>query len=662
MEHFFGESFRPVQQEDGEWAYAASSEDDVAIKKMCSLMEGTAAEYDDEEEELDQESGIRAANLSISRRDDKMRWVFGSESSVPAVSHRLRTDRSPPADDFQKNLPPCRPSSPTPGPNKRSSIGRLSYAMGFHHHSPTQNDVETLESTVDISPTKTKGRRPASMSSFDSFGPSSTSHDYNHRRVTSTSSSNSPLIDPPSPTSPRSPQHRRGFSTGNVLKATQQEGISPTMPLANLAENDGVYQSPSGTPSRRVSLDGARLPPTTNALSAQDRKELLRRSRKLEQMFGVPMEEDAVQQVLLRGQMERQNSSSSDTQGPSSTLAPQRPSQRLGRSRSFTHDLPISPVPEDDSQDLALSSGTVTMSRSRSHPGPATSSTESCFPSSARIHNPSSYSAIGGTPEAQREERRKKMAKLQRLLGEKVPAHLALSESPGRGSTMSKQASRLGGMFKGAASSLGRGHHGKEKGLENKQEELVVVEKQDFEASSKGRHKAHGAVDNMAKARKLENVSTQLTSGVSSSSLTRCLDRSSVISPLKASTCPIATLDATRSPPTSRAPRPSARSTPSATPSSLFSTSQRRIPRRWTPSSRCTLRRVRAMVRPHLFRPSKSHTASLPRHPRAEQTRQPTRPTRRRSCSEARLVLLPLLSHLQSRSARSPSLPSNARL
>lgn len=91
LEHFFGEAFRPHQSStptrQGEWVYAQCEEDDLAIKRMCEVgareeEDQVEEEEEEEEEELDQESGIRAATLSIARRDDKMRWVFGSELGV----------------------------------------------------------------------------------------------------------------------------------------------------------------------------------------------------------------------------------------------------------------------------------------------------------------------------------------------------------------------------------------------------------------------------------------------------------------------------------------------------------------------------------------------------------------------------------------------------
>lgn len=75
-----GESFRPVQVAGGDWAYAKEKEDDEAVKAMYPEREDASVEEDDEEEEtVDRESGVRAATLSIHRRDDKMRWVFGGE-------------------------------------------------------------------------------------------------------------------------------------------------------------------------------------------------------------------------------------------------------------------------------------------------------------------------------------------------------------------------------------------------------------------------------------------------------------------------------------------------------------------------------------------------------------------------------------------------------
>ncbi|ORY55549.1 hypothetical protein BCR35DRAFT_310051 [Leucosporidium creatinivorum] len=518
LQHFFGASFRPVQVAGGDWAYAQEKEDDEAIKKMYPERGDSSLDEDEEEEEtVDRESGVRAATLSIHRRDDKMRWVFG--------------------DDFQqKSLPNSRPSSPTPPTSlaaKRSSIGRISQAIGLGSSSHySGNDLESLNSSViDSPPSKSKSRRPVSMSSFESNSAISSSHDdHTHRRVTSTSSSNSPLIEPPSPSSPnRIPLHRRGVSTGGIALASSRgfsskSPYSPTAPFGNLAEVDHYpisdSSSPVGSPTRRVSLDSARLPPTTNALSALDRKELVKRSRKLEQMFGVPMEEEAVEKVLLKGQHERRQSSAEEHHQKMlpRKSTPTRPMTLPGRSRSFSHQSPSSPA-DDDSNDLALPLDALQMVRSHSSPGGTPSAsrhppspTESYFPTASRIHNAMAYSALGGTPEQQKEERRKKLAKLQRLLGEKVPAEIALSDSPGRGAgggaaSMGRSASRLGGMLRGKG--FGRGKD-KEKGG-RKEEELVVVERQEMDSGStssreSGRHKALEPLNSMSKARKLENL------------------------------------------------------------------------------------------------------------------------------------------------------------
>lgn len=153
------------------------------------------------------------------------------------------------------------------------------------------------------------------------------------------------------------------------------------------------------------------------------------------------------------------------------------------------------------------------MARSTSSPMPLTPSTESFRPP---IPNASSFSALGGTPELVREERRRKLAKVQRLLGEKVPAHLALNDEVG-GRTGSVGRKGIGGMLKGA---LGIGRSGS-KGSETKDQwferaELTKpVEVVEREGSAGARESSSqiapvGPIKGMAKARKLEQVRSSL--------------------------------------------------------------------------------------------------------------------------------------------------------
>lgn len=151
------------------------------------------------------------------------------------------------------------------------------------------------------------------------------------------------------------------------------------------------------------------------------------------------------------------------------------------------------------------------------------------------IPNSSSFSALGGTKLQQKEERRKKLDKLQRLLGERVPAHLALNDLPGRGMSITElnlansnqnfnnaSPKGVGRLLKGAImginnrSSSGNWAESYNQSIRNRPEEEILIinlpEGSDGSdansAISPGTRGGEGdqSVLGMAKARKLEQV------------------------------------------------------------------------------------------------------------------------------------------------------------
>lgn len=97
-----------MRVEGGEWAYAKEKQDDEAIKAMYPERDNILADEDEEEEDsVSRESGVRAATLSIHRRDDKMRWVFGGESP-PETLLKTSTDESTLQTTFNNSRCPTR--------------------------------------------------------------------------------------------------------------------------------------------------------------------------------------------------------------------------------------------------------------------------------------------------------------------------------------------------------------------------------------------------------------------------------------------------------------------------------------------------------------------------------------------------------------------------
>lgn len=142
----------------------------------------------------------------------------------------------------------------------------------------------------------------------------------------------------------------------------------------------------------------------------------------------------------------------------------------------------------------------------------------------SNIPNASAFSALGGTKQQQKEERRKKLAKLQRLLGERVPVGL-VNEMPGRpvgkGESVGMGRSNSGGLgklLKEAGEKLGIKTGGRKEDSLNdpKEEEILII---DLAGSRMARGSVSGSggnsgdvgVKGMSKARKLEQVSLFLS-------------------------------------------------------------------------------------------------------------------------------------------------------
>lgn len=334
-----------------------------------------------------------------------------------------------------------------------------------------------------------------------------------HRYAESTSSA-TPLWNPPS-----------------SAASTVYPRRSPTFSRGPFSELAPVPAAPKLPSPRRSSFDvselhrGEPVPPAKNTLSAGEKRDLVWRSLKLKRLFGVPVEESAVEEILARSSL-----SVPRPEGPFRRPSPLELVPSLSHRRSFPPPSPGSSNTSSAYSPSHASPLSAEMLRAHSSPVEATHRRPSDFPPSdsaplesppsspspysinTSIPNSSAFSALGGTPEQQRDERRRKLQKLRRLLGEKVPPHLALNEMPGRVSgasvSMGRSSSRLGGMLKGAGSKLGfvRKDEGTKDAAEAKEEELIVVDAWTPDEPAPKDTKQTGGIKGLEKARKLEQV------------------------------------------------------------------------------------------------------------------------------------------------------------
>ncbi|KAK4699445.1 hypothetical protein P7C70_g6816, partial [Phenoliferia sp. Uapishka_3] len=462
------------------------------------------------------DDSVRDANLSILRRDDKLRWIFGGEirrcahgslklelSAGRGFSGRPKDTgqggeeakgvkvRTPPyailtllsdfsflnSDNFQKR------ASTSSVPSSTTSTPHASPPQRFHS-SPLTNPTSSPTHLLTLSPPQVAAfsspprsvgsgssdatnLRPSSMSSFESlasaissqFPSSSALSSRPHRRVHSTSSS-TPLLNPtrsreqvftqPPPSSP-SP-------FGNL--APESPSPPPFAPRTKSSSSlsktaEGIGSSPPRT-TKIVSLN-------RDTLSPNERRELVKKSKKLNKMFGVPLEERAAEEVLVRSTPRSDENDRAGLMRKGSTASSIMTTRERRR-----YSFPAGGSGESSRrgsggimEEGQGGGGAESVGMGRSNSSPLTPT----FPIGAiqRISkqrgsltdDESSYArGSGEKSRAAREERRRKLDKVQRLLGERIPAGLVLSDYPegsegkfdggvGRGN------SKLGGIWKG---------------------------------------------------------------------------------------------------------------------------------------------------------------------------------------------------------------------
>lgn len=94
MHHYFPHQFGQVTS-NGVTTYARDPRSDVALQAYHNPPHGRFSSNEDEDEpttpldlEADRVEGIRAATLSIAKRDEKMRWLLGGQSALSCATPR----------------------------------------------------------------------------------------------------------------------------------------------------------------------------------------------------------------------------------------------------------------------------------------------------------------------------------------------------------------------------------------------------------------------------------------------------------------------------------------------------------------------------------------------------------------------------------------------
>ncbi|GAA5877598.1 hypothetical protein JCM1840_005853 [Sporobolomyces johnsonii] len=581
LEHYVSPSFR---QED-RLVRALWADDDVF-------------EEDEDADTRSIQTGIREAQASITRKDDKLRWLLG-----PNFQQGPNAGSSAEASSFG-----------TTGSNSSSSTIRRppKNHLGLAHGYALRNDASTpADSSSTIMPFSDSPLHARALSdgSIDSLAPSLHMHDSppagsRHQRLVSTSSSLAPLIHKVSTSSnsaSSSIMHRRGVSTGTLATSSSSapslsfndagpipSPARPTPPLQRLEDESTSHPFDSLAPAiphsssglgaplspRRISLDSAledyrsgrreSLPLNRNELSEQEKRELVRRSKKLEQLLGTRVGErdarhvfvgkGAVENVPPAGMISPTNTSFPIPPAPgrpsiapcSSALSPTAASFSSS-STSYASDTRRTSYLSHSSSNASLSRSPG-MQRSSSSPSRRSSSFSSAHSpdhmyfsyTSGQRRRISTFDRQDLARERkERDERRRKLEKVRRVLGERVPVGLVVPpKDPGKaeeegvkvvagGASMTKSRSKMGEIFKGAllGGLKGNGHGKKASGSHDEvnppptqpQEAFVQVEVQ---AQREGRRRetsapeqgvralaggAHG-VDALAKARKLESL------------------------------------------------------------------------------------------------------------------------------------------------------------
>lgn len=503
---------------DAVWPIESSGSDEGAsttqqeVTAPRTSAEATAPTSDDDDDDEDDEAdtrslatGIREAHESIARKDDKLTWLLGDGFRSGNVA--------PPPPTNPSATAPVPAAVPRNGKTKRTAVPPIVMPLPLPLPLP-------LSASGSSSSMMEYSSRHSGQTSFRSFsqGPHSHSHLHAHRRQGSNSSSSfvTPLLrhrrsasttgtgrissggakivvpsdadaDAEAEARPRL-ERQRSLSVGegtHLLTLATAAGTAgggggggdssarsgPPMlgsvvdpprsprsdkPFADLAPvtaaEGGSFDTPtSSTTSTRLLLD-------RNTLTNSERRELVRRSKKLEGFFGAPFQEATAQRILVDGRLAPplppRSSEPDDSEAGDRLPSPEEP--------------PTANKPEKLVIDTAASAAaTATTSKA---PSSAASSTVSPLSSprrptfapprreslaAPRMHRSSSspsrrsasFSSLASADhtyyseqsrwrfpmavedeqrQSEREERRKKLEKVRRFLGERVPVEVVI--------------------------------------------------------------------------------------------------------------------------------------------------------------------------------------------------------------------------------------------
>ncbi|GAA5876855.1 hypothetical protein JCM3774_000793 [Rhodotorula dairenensis] len=480
-------------------------------------------EEEEEDEDVDTRSvatGIREAHESITRKDDKLTWLLGDGfragpaaavpvQPTPPSPHAGGTDPRTGAVRVGKTkriaVPPSLPQSlllaSTIGPDRlsppgsaRSEPASSDSAMSSYrspHHVPHARQDSSISAMMPLL------RRQKSASTLGTGRISETAlgraPDDEHARdrgsrllrkrslstgegIQLLTSLSAAAADRPlsGMTSTWSSDVRTGAPFLGPPVASSAWSVRADKPFANLAPVSAALTSVSGpalagpdSPDASASSPIKSPRMDRNALTHEQRRELVRRSRKLEGFFGVPFQEEAAQRVLVDGALglaRSYSTSSSPVLGvaadsePSDDVPPV-PVERDGHPAAATNaaGTPRSPVagPPISTVSSVSSSRHFTfprrdspaaprMQRSSSSPSRRSSSFSSFASADHAYYSDHLIRSAGGrtTSDApltssgpvqrhreEREERRKKLEKVRRFLGERVPVDLVFPNS-----------------------------------------------------------------------------------------------------------------------------------------------------------------------------------------------------------------------------------------
>jgi len=510
---------------------------------------------EDEEDTRSIQTGIKEARESIIRKDDKLKWLLGEgfqQGPNGKSSHSSTTSST--------------------GSNKSSSSTRRPLSATPTASRTANESTSTLPALPDF-PSRSLSEQRDSVDSYSTPSIDSHSSPHRHSRLISTSSSTAPLLHSARPSTssttrtppttlpiPTSP-HRRVLSTGVIPPNSPYSflPLSPALPTPPLQPLDSPTRpftylqdlpSPNSN-SKRNSLDSAKddlahgrresIPLNCHELSEREKSELVKRSKKLERLLG--------SRVGVKG--ERRRIEEDDEEGGKRKLRPKSIDLSLAHLAPTTplDDLsPTSTTPQPSSN-LSPSKAPI-MRRSSSSPSPMVSplhsptsttpqpelyltrSNSSSNTQSTKTRRLSRSGPDSRTKVKERDERRKKLEKVRRVLGERVPLGLVVHEKPqlyedegggvGVGVGMGKSKSRqMGERIKGVLLS-GSGAKSEEKKARRDRDRENWVGTQSAPQMGEGEKKRAGegkwepsakggrqGVDALTKARKLESVSLE---------------------------------------------------------------------------------------------------------------------------------------------------------